>query len=778
MEKIELLAPAGSLESLYAAVNSGCDAVYLGGSKFSARAYASNFGEEEMKEAVLYCHLNSVKIYVTINTLIKDKEMKEAIEYVNFLQSIGVDGVIVQDLGLAYLIRKNFKDIELHGSTQISIHNGEGAKLLNDLGFKRIVLARECTLKEIEHISKDLGIETEIFVHGALCVSYSGQCLMSSMIGGRSGNRGKCAQSCRQNYKLINERNGEETEGYLLSPKDLAFIENIGEIIESGTASLKIEGRMKKPEYVAGVVSIYRKAIDAYYAGESFDYDNAMKNLAKLFNREGFSKGYLFKNVGADMMSFKFPRNTGIVIGEAVSSNEVLLKENIVVGDGIRFGEEGFTISSITVKGKNVEEAYMGDVAKLKEGKFKKGEKIYKTADVKLLKSYESTFKTKYLKRNPLDLNVYFKIGEKMKITTSFRGKTFEVYGEEVQTPLKRPLFKENIEENLKKTGNTPFEVSNIIFSEYEEGFMAISALNNLRRTLIEDIIDWVKVDRALVEKLDLNRETKNIKELPSVLVIVQNLKQLKGAYKGGARDIAINPFMRGTNIDFSEIPENLNLYLRMPTIIKEEYKMVSAYIEQNLDKIKGLITSNFGITSEFHNRTSIIFDYKGNLFNKYSIDFLESMVDGVTLSVELNKNELKDVSKGTPLTPYVYIYGKVESMISEYCPIGATFGGKCEVKGCNIACEKGDFILRDRLKEDFRVKTDKFCRSHIYNSHPINLVDNIKELKGINISNFRLDFVDEDENRVQHIVEAILSGNNIEGEEKFTKGQYKRGVQ
>ena len=197
-----------------------------------------------------------------------------------------------------------------------------------------------------------------------------------------------------------------------------------------------------------------------------------MKNLAKLFNREGFSKGYLFKNVGADMMSFKFPRNTGIVIGEAVSSNEVLLKENIVVGDGIRFGEEGFTISSITVKGKNVEEAYMGDVAKLKEGKFKKGEKIYKTADVKLLKSYESTFKTKYLKRNPLDLNVYFKIGEKMKITTSFRGKTFEVYGEEVQTPLKRPLFKENIEENLKKTGNTPFEVSNIIFSEYEEGFM------------------------------------------------------------------------------------------------------------------------------------------------------------------------------------------------------------------------------------------------------------------------------------------------------------------
>lgn len=265
MKKVELLAPAGNLESLYAAVQAGADAIYLGGNKFSARAYASNFDDKTMEEAVEYCHLYNVKVYVTINTIMKEKELKEACKYAEFLYNVGVDALIIQDIGLASLLREKLPELELHASTQMTVHNGEAALSLSKLGFKRIVLSRELSLKEIEYISKTLKIETEIFIHGALCVCYSGQCLMSSMIGGRSGNRGRCAQPCRLPYEIVNKKDKDKDKGYILSPKDMCTIEDIKEIIESGASSLKIEGRMKRPEYVAGVVSEYRNVIDNFY---------------------------------------------------------------------------------------------------------------------------------------------------------------------------------------------------------------------------------------------------------------------------------------------------------------------------------------------------------------------------------------------------------------------------------------------------------------------------------------------------------------------------------
>ena len=302
MKKVELLAPAGSMESLYAAINNGADAVYLGGSKFSARAYASNFDNENMKIAVDYCHSYNVKIYVTMNTLLKENELNEAIKYVGYLYEIGVDALIIQDLGLLKLIEERYPDFEVHASTQMTVHNGEGALYFKEKGFHRIVLSRELSLDEIKYISKDLNIETEIFVHGALCVAYSGKCLMSSMIGGRSGNRGRCAQPCRKEYVLESTENGNK-KGYLLSPKDMCTIDNMKEIINSGTYSLKVEGRMKRPEYVAGVISNYRKAIDKELENKDFNIKEGKKVLLQLFNREGFSSAYMKKNVGRDMMS-------------------------------------------------------------------------------------------------------------------------------------------------------------------------------------------------------------------------------------------------------------------------------------------------------------------------------------------------------------------------------------------------------------------------------------------------------------------------------------------
>ena len=245
MNKIELLAPAGSMESLIAAINNGADAIYLGGSKFSARAYASNFDNETMMKAVDYAHSYNVKVYVTMNTLLKQNELKEALKYVGYLYEIGVDALIIQDTGLINLCKDVYPEFELHASTQMTVHNGEGALYFTEKGLQRIVLSRELTLDEIKYISKDLGIETEIFVHGALCVCYSGQCLMSSMIGGRSGNRGRCAQPCRMQYTLKGETTGQR-KGYILSPKDTCLIDDIEGLIKSGTSSLKVEGRMKR----------------------------------------------------------------------------------------------------------------------------------------------------------------------------------------------------------------------------------------------------------------------------------------------------------------------------------------------------------------------------------------------------------------------------------------------------------------------------------------------------------------------------------------------------
>jgi Collagenase and related proteases len=347
--KIELLAPSGDMESVYAAVNNGADAIYIGGSKFSARAYAKNFSLEDIKEIVEYCHDYGVKVYVTINTLIKQKEMAEVLEYINQLEQLRVDAVIIQDLGLAKAIFENFKGLEVHASTQMSVHNKEMSLFLKDMGFSRIVLARELALEEIKEISEV--VETEVFIHGALCVCYSGQCLMSSMLGGRSGNRGRCAQPCRLPYQIVNKLNSETKQGYLLSPKDICTIENISEIIESGVTSFKIEGRMKRPEYVAGVVGSYRKAIDRYVNEKVLmDTKDEKKKLLQLFNREGFSKGYIFGNTGKDMMAYNYPKNTGIILGRAIDNNLIELVEEVSINDGIRVKDEG------AVNNKNIKE--------------------------------------------------------------------------------------------------------------------------------------------------------------------------------------------------------------------------------------------------------------------------------------------------------------------------------------------------------------------------------------------------------------------------------------
>ncbi|MCO5384213.1 MAG: U32 family peptidase [Methanosarcina barkeri] len=402
-EKPELLAPAGSMEALVAAVENGADAVYLGAWAFSARGYASNFSEKELEEAIDYAHLRGVKVYVTVNILLKEREVENALKLLSCLREMGADAVIVQDLGLISLAGKYLPDLPLHASTQMTLHNSEGVNFVKKLGINRVVLSRESSLEEIKRIKEKTGTEIEVFIHGALCISYSGQCLLSSLIGGRSGNRGYCAQPCRKKYRLYCEGKQIQTSGsYLLSPKDLNTTPGLGALIEAGIESLKIEGRMKRPEYVAGVVRIYSHLIDRYIENPAgyFVSEEEQETLTQLFNR-GFTQGYFFENPRWELISRENPHNRGIPAGKVVgydrlsSRIRVKLSRPLRLGDGImvenaetRPEDKGKIISSMYTGKGPVYSAGKGDIIEIPfDSRAQSGSTVYRTHDKKLMDS-------------------------------------------------------------------------------------------------------------------------------------------------------------------------------------------------------------------------------------------------------------------------------------------------------------------------------------------------------------------------------------------------------
>ncbi|SHK23173.1 putative protease [Hathewaya proteolytica DSM 3090] len=788
--KIELLAPAGSMESLKAAVQSGADAVYLGGNRFSARAYASNFTDETMEEAVEYCHFYGVKVYVTVNTLLKENEVMDAVRYVSFLYHIGVDAVIIQDLGLASLLKANIPQMEIHASTQMTVHNGEGAKFYENYGFKRIVLSRELSLKEIEYISKDLKVETEIFVHGALCVCYSGQCLMSSMIGGRSGNRGRCAQPCRLPYSILNKKTMESKSGYIMSPKDICTIENIGDIIESGASSLKIEGRMKKPEYVAGVVKAYRNAIDKYYLGEEYCEEQDKKILAQLFNREGFSKAYLYGNHGKDMMAVNFPKNMGIYLGTVENDKTVVLREDISVKDGIRFGEEGLVISSIEENKVEVPRAEKGSRVLLKPCRYKIGDRLYKTSDNNLNEALSLYYK-EVVRKYPIKLKVKFNCHEAIELSTHIFEHEFTVRGPMVESALKKPLSKDSIEEKLRKCGNTPFEVTEVEFEKFQPGFMAVSAINQVRRDLIDAIMEYRNKESKResskgIEGIKVNDTmiNHNISSMPEFVATVISEEQLKAVSDFNKEnntcvEICINPFVKNSIISIDSFEKN-SIFIRVPSIIKDsEYENCCVIIKRYLPYLKGIITSNMGIASRYSKVTKIILDYKSNIFNSYMGDIFKEF-HGVYLSGELNKSEIKSICSNTRATVNmgINLYGRCELMVSEYCPVGAYFGNKDCKSHCSAPCREGEFYLKDRMKVEFPIINDIYCRSYILNGDITNIISFKDEIIKMGIKNFKVDFTFESYDDVKHILQNMLHGKGEICGENYTKGHYKRGVE
>ena len=774
MKEIELLAPVGTFDSLKAAVQNGANAVYLGGKDFSARASANNFDREELKEAVKYAHIRDVRVFVTTNTLIKQNELEDFVEYAKFLYDIDVDAIIMQDIGAAMLIHELLPDFELHASTQMVAHSLEDVQYLESIGFKRVVLARELTVEEIKYICDNTNVDIEIFVHGALCVCYSGGCLMSSMIGNRSGNRGRCAQPCRQKYTMIDISTGEEIHNngdYLLSTKDLNTIEEIDKIIDTGVLSLKIEGRMKKPEYVATVIKSYRDAIDEYETTKKVNIsDETMEDLYTIFNRK-FTKGLILGEVGEEVMNSNVPNNQGLYVGKVVDYNKkakrlkIKLEGTLKKGDGINLG--GGTIGRI-IKGKDIAQiGYKGETIELDFiGEAKKNQLVFKTSDTDLIDRAQKTYtQDKEFAKSLIDAEISIKLDSYPELRLIDKNENIvTVQGDKlVEKALKVALSEEKIETQIKKLGNTPYEIDQLKINLDEGVSMPISLINQMRREAIE-LLDnaRISVKGRMYKDNDIKYSPKiysrNADNKSKIRVKVNNIEALKSILN---LDIDMIYYEDVSTIEQAMTMANANnkkLIYSAPRIVRNrEYKRLEKSEEYCRDHVQISALGQVKYYKENSESVKFDVDYYLNPFNSETINhYKKEGAETVCISQELNLHEIKETTQYTDLEIETVAYGYIPMMLSEYCPMGVVARSCKKDKRC-ANCKESKYVLRDFKGEEYRVSQDIFCRSTIYNSSANCLINNLDELLEAGINIFRLDFTHETPELIEKITESFI---------------------
>ena len=805
MSNIELLSPVGDFECLKAAVQAGADCVYFGGSMFNARASAGNFNDEELKKAIEYAKIRNVKTNLALNILIKDDEFDAAFELARKAYEYGIDAIIVQDLGLAKKLIEKFPDLPIHASTQMTIHNLEGVHEAEKLGFKRVVLSRELSLNEIKYICENSNVEIEVFVHGALCICYSGQCLLSSMIGARSGNRGKCAQPCRLSYELLNCPS-EDTcstldKGFLLSPRDLCSLDLLPELVKIGISSFKIEGRLKTPEYVSTVTRIYRKYIDLAESSEPYVVEEADKKaLLQVFNRGGFSTGYLENEPNQNLIYKNKPNNIGIFLGTVHNFNPnkgyitLKLENPVSIGDSVSLEKEKnlYNISELMMQNNNLQTANKGDIVKIGriKGKISVGDKIYKI-NSKELNIAANNLTNSESRKSKINCKITVKANEPVCIhiytgksaSKLYTGIDFVITSDLIPVQATNlPITVDRIKEQINKLGGTPFEFENIDVELGDNLYIpSISKINQLRRDAIDKLCSILqeRIHRtslsAKAPSIDISMNKGTNK---TVSILFNNLiAGFDYTLLNNVNRVYI-PLRFWVDDDYYEILQdiasNYSTYIYMPSILKNT-SSVRAEIEKiiNTYTICGFVVSNLSNLEILNGLSSIyeiIANYTMNIYNSNTISELEKMgVKSAIISPEIDKNTINAVCNTIPVEAIVY--GYIPVMTTNYCLLSKS--NNC-LQVCKSKCAKNSnkYYLKDRLGLHFRIVPDSYARTTtIYNSKKISYSAN-----DLSVDSIRLDFMDEKIEEINNIISKALSGEILEGQE-FTNGNYNRMV-
>lgn len=798
---IELLSPVGDLDCLKAAVQNGADCVYFGASNFSARAFASNFDDLEL--AINYAKIRGVKTNLTLNTLIKNDEFEDAYNLAKKAYELGIDAIIVQDLGLATRLIKDFPDLPIHASTQMSIHNLQGTLKLQNLGFKRVVLARELCANEIEYICQNSNVEIECFIHGALCISYSGQCLFSSLVGGRSGNRGKCAQPCRLPYELV--QNGNETidKGFLLSTKDLCGLDYIPFLINAGVTSFKIEGRMKTPEYVATVTRIYRKYIDLALSGNPYVIDEKdKKDLLQVFNRGLSSNGHLDKEPNKNLIYPIKPNNMGLPLGIIQKYNKtnghitLKLQEELYVGDCISTQKENgsYNVSELMVKNKNIKIGNIGNLVTIgrMKGNISVGDKVYKISSKVLKDNALNSFKTEN-RKIPLNIKLFIQNNKNISAVVNscykydlYKNLNFEYTSNIIpNTSINKPLDKDTIIKQFSKTNNSIYEFKKIEIILDDNLFLPISSLNDLRRTILGNI------EKQTLDKI---KRTSNCCYTP----IVSNASNLKNNYKislllndlnleydysklDGVHNLYI-PLKFFVNKNYENILNVLNkkfsTYIYLPTIIRANYRNLFYDNIVNTTKkynIKGIVLSNisnFMLISDLYKSNKnleLIANYTFNIYNNETINKLNDLqISKYIVSPELDKLSILNLY-GNPQKELI-VYGKIPLMNMNYCLLGKS--NKC-YPNCNSLCtNKNRYFLKDRLGLHFDIVPDNIQTvTTIYNCKTLSICPT-----DFNLDCARIDILYENIDEINNIINTVKLGKKFDGKQ-YTNGNLNREI-
>ena len=720
---VELLAPAGSIESFYAAVNSGADSVYLGGKFFNARHNSRNFDNEEMKHIVKYAHNKGVKVYVTMNTVLKDNEITDALNYAIFLYENDVDAVIVQDLGLLYLINKYIPDFPVNISTQAAVYNEFGVKFFEELNVKKIIMARELSIQELKKVVKNTDTDLEAFIHGALCTCYSGQCYMSSFLGGRSGNRGKCAQPCRLSYSFFDKEQNREIEDYntipLLSLKDFIAGETIYELIEAGIKTFKIEGRMKGPAYTSSVVEYYKQIIDNYYSGNNIDSTHLKDKAMATFSR-GYTNGYLKPSKDDEM----------------------------------------YAKLSSGVKGENIEEI---------------------EEDVK-----DKTQEYSKHRRNKINFSIELKIGEQAVLKLSDGKNTIEVKSTEVcETSIKNNVTNEIIYEQLSKLGNTIYELNELKIEKDEGVFIRKSTLNQLRRDATEILYERCSriYNRREIKPLTYNdiftyNNEKNTS--PKLSLLINSIEELKYADNIKVKRLYVPYYLNMGKVKNVSIEEK---YLWIPNIVSAaNYKVLKENLKLYEDIFDGVCVNNVGSFYFFKKNSSLKLHCGPffNIINTFSAELLkEKGARNFTFSVETNIRDMESMMKHTSLSSEIVAHEYVQLMVMKNCPMSILKNCK-NLQDCEKCSYKNKYQLKDRKDVLFNIERQNKL-THIYNSVPLTLIGKVYDFVKTNIEHFLIDtkYLDD----VEEIIDALyceINGVNtpdVLQESKFTRGHYLKNI-